>query len=159
MEKKNNISPENSVAVQRLINQGFLFREKKKTFLSFPFSKQFPFSLSLSQTPPTTTNPPPQKKGAIIFGKTNLPVDSMDIQSFNPVYGTTSNPYDKSRTCGGSSGGAAAAVALSLSPLELGSDVGGSIRIPAAFCGVFGHKSTYGLVPKRFCLLFFFVSF
>jgi amidase len=87
--------------------------------------------------------------GAIPFGKTNLPLAAADHQSSNPVYGTTSNPWDTTRTPGGSSGGAAAAVAAGFTPLELGSDIGGSIRIPAHFCGIHGHKSSYGLVPLR----------
>ncbi len=87
--------------------------------------------------------------GAIIFGKTNVPVLLADLQSYNPVYGTTNNPWDTSRTPGGSSGGAAAALAAGLTGLELGSDIGGSIRNPAHYCGVFGHKPTYGIVPPR----------
>ncbi len=87
--------------------------------------------------------------GAIIFGKTNLPLNAMDIQSYNKVYGISSNPWDLTRTPGGSSGGGAAAVALGLTPLELGGDIGGSIRIPAAFCGIYGHKPTFGIIPKR----------
>lgn len=87
--------------------------------------------------------------GAVPFGKTNVPVAAADHQSYNPVYGTTNNPWDVKRTPGGSSGGAAAAVAVGFSPLELGSDIGGSIRCPAHFCGVYGHKSSYDLVPIR----------
>ncbi len=87
--------------------------------------------------------------GAIIFGKTNVPYMSQDLQSFNDVYGTTNNPWNVERTCGGSSGGAAAAVAAGLTPLELGSDIGGSIRTPSHFNGVFGHKPSYGIVPQR----------
>ncbi len=87
--------------------------------------------------------------GAVVFGKTNVPLQAMDIQSYNEVYGTTHNPWDLTRTPGGSSGGAAAALAAGITPLELGSDVGGSIRIPAHFCGVYGHKSSYGLIPLR----------
>lgn len=87
--------------------------------------------------------------GAIVFGKTNTPLYASDVQTFNPVFGTTRNPWDPQRTPGGSSGGAAAAVAAGLSPLELGSDVGGSIRTPAHFCGVYGHKPSSGLVPIR----------
>jgi amidase len=87
--------------------------------------------------------------GANVFGKTNVPLQAMDIQSYNDVYGTTNNPWDLTRTPGGSSGGAAAALAAGITPLELGSDVGGSIRIPAHFCGVYGHKSSYGLIPLR----------
>jgi len=73
----------------------------------------------------------------------------MDIQSYNDVFGTSCNPWDLAKTPGGSSGGGAAAVAAGITPLELGTDVGGSIRIPAAYCGIFGHKSTYNLIPKR----------
>jgi amidase len=87
--------------------------------------------------------------GAIIFGKTNVPFMSQDLQSYNEVYGTTNNPWNAERTCGGSSGGAAAAVAAGLTPLELGSDIGGSIRTPSHFNGVFGHKPSYGIVNQR----------
>ena len=87
--------------------------------------------------------------GAVIFGKTNLPVFAGDVQSYNPVFGTTNNPWDLTRTPGGSSGGAAAALAAGLTGLELGSDIGGSIRNPAHCCGVFGHKPSHGIVPGR----------
>ena len=82
--------------------------------------------------------------GAIILGKTNVPVSLADLQSVNPVYGRTHHPLDASLTPGGSSGGSAAALAAGMVPLEIGSDIGGSIRVPAHFCGVWGHKSTYG---------------
>lgn len=85
--------------------------------------------------------------GAVVFGKTNVPVGLGDWQSFNPVYGTTNNPWDLSRTPGGSSGGASAALAAGMTPLELGSDIGASIRNPAHYCGVYGHKPTWGVVP------------
>jgi amidase len=85
--------------------------------------------------------------GAVIFGKTNIPVGLSDWQTFNPVYGTTNNPWDVSRVPGGSSGGAAAALAAGLTGLELGSDIGASIRNPAHYCGVFGHKPTFQLCP------------
>lgn len=85
--------------------------------------------------------------GAVIYGKTNIPVSMADWQTFNPVYGTTSNPWNPELIPGGSSGGAAAAVAAGMSAVELGSDIGASIRNPAHYCGVFGHKPTYGLVP------------
>ncbi len=88
-------------------------------------------------------------EGAVIWGKTNVPVMAGDWQSYNPVYGTTNNPWDTERTPGGSSGGAAAALATGITPLEIGSDIGGSLRIPAGFCGVYAHKPTYGLVPTR----------
>jgi amidase len=84
--------------------------------------------------------------GAVIFGKTNVPVFLGDWQTFNPVYGTTCNPWDLARTPGGSSGGSAAALAAGLCALELGSDIGASIRNPAHYCGVWGHKPTWGAV-------------
>lgn len=87
--------------------------------------------------------------GAVILGKTNIPPFLADWQSDNSVYGRTNHPLDPGRTPGGSSGGAAAALAAGMAPLEFGSDIGGSIRVPASFCGVFGHKPSYGLVPAR----------
>ncbi|MBL8330778.1 MAG: amidase [Rubrivivax sp.] len=85
--------------------------------------------------------------GAIVLGKTNVPVSLADWQSFNPVYGTTCNPWHLGRTPGGSSGGSAAALAAGFSALELGSDIGASIRNPAHYCGVWGHKPSWGVVP------------
>lgn len=85
--------------------------------------------------------------GAIVLGKTNVPVGLADWQSYNPLYGTTRNPWDPSRSPGGSSGGSAAALAAGYVPLELGSDIGASIRNPAHYCGVYGHKPTWGVVP------------
>ncbi|MGE4096229.1 MAG: amidase [Candidatus Binatia bacterium] len=90
-----------------------------------------------------------REAGAIIFGKTNLPIYAGDLQSYNEVFGTTNNPYDHSRTPGGSSGGSAAALACGFTPLELGSDIGGSIRLPSHMSGVVGHKPTYGIVPAH----------
>ena len=87
--------------------------------------------------------------GAIVFGKTNVPLWLADFQSYNDVYGTTNNPWDLQRGPGGSSGGSAAALASGMTALEIGSDIGGSIRNPAHFCGVFGHKPTWGLLPSR----------
>ena len=87
--------------------------------------------------------------GAIIFGKTNVPYNLADFQSYNDIYGTTNNPWDLTRSPGGSSGGSAAALAAGLTGFETGSDIGGSIRNPAHFCGVFGHKPTWGLLPPR----------
>ena len=84
--------------------------------------------------------------GAIIFGKTNVPTMLADWQTYNSLYGTTNNPWDLTRTPGGSSGGAAAALAAGLTGLEIGSDIGGSIRGPAHYCGVYGHKPSYGAV-------------
>lgn len=87
--------------------------------------------------------------GAVIFGKTNIPIMLQDFQSYNDVYGTTNNPHDLSRCAGGSSGGGAAALAAGFSALEYGSDIGGSIRNPAHYNGVYGHKPTWNLVPMR----------
>lgn len=87
--------------------------------------------------------------GAIIFGKTNLPLGAMDTQTFNKIYGQTNNPWDVRRTPGGSSGGAAAALASGLTGLEIGNDIGGSIRLPAHFCGIYGHKSSYNIVSRH----------
>ena len=87
--------------------------------------------------------------GAVILGKTNIPPFLADYQSTNPVYGRTGNPWDLTRTPGGSSGGSAAALCAGMIPLEFGSDIGGSIRMPAHFCGVYGHKPSYNLVPVR----------
>jgi amidase len=87
--------------------------------------------------------------GAVIIGKTNVPVALADWQTTNPIYGTTNNPYDIERTPGGSSGGSAAALAAGFVALELGSDIGGSLRTPAHYCGVFAHKPTYGVIARR----------
>ena len=87
--------------------------------------------------------------GVNIFAKTNVPLSLADFQSYNEVYGQTNNPYDHTRTPGGSSGGSAAALAAGLTGIETGSDIGGSIRNPAHFCGVFGHKPTYGMLVMR----------
>ena len=87
-----------------------------------------------------------REAGANIFGKTNVPLGLADFQSYNDIYGTTNNPYNLERIPGGSSGGSAAALAAGLTGLETGSDIGGSIRNPAHFCGVFGHKPTYDLL-------------
>lgn len=88
-----------------------------------------------------------QNAGAHFIGKTNVPLQLADFQSYNDLYGTTSNPWNLERTPGGSSGGASAALCAGLTPLESGSDIGGSIRNPAHYCGVYGHKPTYGVVP------------
>ncbi|WP_416563185.1 amidase [Nocardia testacea] len=87
--------------------------------------------------------------GAVILGKTNVPMTLRDIQSFNEIYGTTSNPWDHDRTSGGSSGGSAAALAAGFGALSIGSDLAGSLRTPAHFCGVYAHKPTLGLAPTR----------
>jgi amidase len=87
-----------------------------------------------------------KQAGAHFFGKTNVPLELADFQSFNDIYGTTNNPWNLERTPGGSSGGSAAALAAGLTALEAGSDIGGSIRNPAHFCGIYGHKPTWGIV-------------
>jgi amidase len=85
------------------------------------------------------------RAGGNVFGKSNVPTLLADWETVNPVYGKTVNPWNPERTPGGSSGGAAAALAAGLTGLEAGSDIGGSIRNPAHYCGVYGHKSTYGV--------------
>ena len=87
--------------------------------------------------------------GAIIYGKTNVPYLAADFQSYNKVYGCTHNPWNTARTPGGSSGGAAAALAAGFTAAELGSDIGGSLRNPAHYCGVYSHKPSYGLISLR----------
>lgn len=87
--------------------------------------------------------------GAVVFGKTNIPRWSGDYQSFNEIFGTTSNPWNLDCTPGGSSGGPAAAVAMGFTGFEIGTDIGGSIRLPAAYCGVYGHKPSFGVIPTH----------
>jgi len=86
--------------------------------------------------------------GAIVFGKSNLPKWSGDIQAYNSIFGTTNNPWDLNRGPGGSSGGASAAVSAGLTSFEIGTDIGGSVRLPAHFAGVCGHKPSFGLIPQ-----------
>ncbi len=90
-----------------------------------------------------------RKAGAIILGNTNVPFMAGDWQSYNDIYGQTGNPWDLGRSPGGSSGGSSAALAAGMGHLSIGSDIGGSIRIPAHFCGIYGHKPTVGVVPLR----------
>lgn len=90
--------------------------------------------------------------GAVVLGKTNVPAWCRDIQTDNQLFGTTNNPWDLTRTPGGSSGGSATAVAAGLTSFELGSDIAGSLRIPASFCGIFSHKPSYGIVPQQGCI-------
>jgi amidase len=90
-----------------------------------------------------------RKAGAVLLGKTNVPLRVDDWQSYNAIYGVTRNPWDLERTPGGSSGGSSAALAAGFAPLELGSDSGGSLRVPAHFTGVMALKPTLGLVPTR----------
>jgi amidase len=87
--------------------------------------------------------------GVVLFGKTNVPIYLADYQSYNAIYGTTNNPWNLSRAPGGSSGGSAAALAAGLTGIDAGSDIGSSIRNPAHYCGVYGHKPTFGIVPPR----------
>jgi amidase len=90
-----------------------------------------------------------KQAGGVILAKTNLPAGLADWQSYNEIYGTTNNPFNLGRTPGGSSGGSAAALAAGYGPLSLGSDIGGSLRVPAFHCGVYAHKPTFALVPSR----------
>ncbi|BCW73485.1 amidase [Arthrobacter sp. NicSoilB8] len=87
--------------------------------------------------------------GAVILGKTNVPVALGDLQTYNPIYGTTNNPWDRERTPGGSSGGSAAALAAGFGAVSIGSDIAGSLRMPAHFTGVYAHKPSFGLLPAR----------
>jgi amidase len=86
--------------------------------------------------------------GACLLGKTNIPVGLGDWQADSPVYGRTNNPWDLTRTPGGSTGGGGAALAAGMTPLEIGSDIGGSIRVPAAYCGVYGHRPSETAIPR-----------
>ena len=87
--------------------------------------------------------------GAIVLGKTNVPLGLDDCQSYNDIHGTTNNPWDLTRSPGGSSGGSSAALAAGFGPLSLGSDIGGSLRVPAHFCGICAHKPTLGVVASN----------
>ena len=86
--------------------------------------------------------------GACLLGKTNIPVALSDWQANSPVYGRTNNPWDVTRTPGGSTGGGSAALASGMTPLEIGSDIGGSIRVPAAYCGLYGHRPSESALPR-----------
>jgi amidase len=88
-----------------------------------------------------------RRAGAVILGKTNMPTGNQDVQASNPVFGRTNNPWDLTRSSGGSAGGGAAATAAGLTAFDYGSEIGGSTRIPAHFCGLFGHKVTWRSVP------------
>ena len=87
-----------------------------------------------------------EKSGAILLGQTNVPFSCFEWQTRSPIYGLTKNPYDMERTCGGSSGGSAASLAMRMSPFEIGSDIAGSIRYPAHCCGVYGLRPSHGRV-------------
>lgn len=139
-----------------------LARGENKPLLGIPLTVKESFNVAGL---PTTWGFPPQKDfrpdedalsisrikeaGGVILGKTNVPFGLGDWQSYNDIYGTTNNPYDLSRTPGGSSGGSAAALAVGYGPLSLGSDIGGSLRVPAFHCGVYAHKPTFALAPTR----------
>lgn len=113
------------------------------TTWGFPAQKDFVPSedaLSISRV---------KEAGGVILGKTNVPLGLGDWQSYNENYGTTNNPFDLGRTPGGSSGGSAAALAAGYGALSLGSDIGGSLRVPAFHCGVYAHKPTFALAPTR----------
>jgi amidase len=90
-----------------------------------------------------------RRAGATVLGKTNMPPLASGFETSNSVFGTTRNPWDTARSCGVSSGGSAAAVAAGLTGLDLGSDIGGSVRVPAHFCGVYALKPSFGLVPRQ----------
>jgi amidase len=139
-----------------------LARGETKPLLGLPLTVKESYNIAGL---PTTWGFPPQKDfvppedalsisrvkaaGGVILGKTNVPVGLADWQSYNDIYGTTNNPFDLGRTPGGSSGGSAAALAAGYGPLSLGSDIGGSLRVPAFHCGVYAHKPTFALVPTR----------
>ena len=139
-----------------------LARGETKPLLGLPLTVKESYNIAGL---PTTWGFPPQKDfvppadalsisrvkeaGGVILGKTNVPVGLGDWQSYNEIYGTTNNPFDLGRTPGGSSGGSSAALAAGYGPLSLGSDIGGSLRVPAFHCGVYAHKPTYNLVPVR----------
>jgi len=139
-----------------------LARGETKPLLGLPLTVKESYNIAGL---PTTWGFPPQKDfkpaedallitrvkdaGGVILGKTNVPVGLGDWQSYNEIYGTTNNPFDLGRTPGGSSGGSSAALAAGYGPLSLGSDIGGSLRVPAFHCGVYAHKPSYNLVPMR----------
>src|SRR5204862_650230 len=139
-----------------------LARGERKPLLGIPLTVKEAFNIAGL---PTTWGIPQQKDfvpgedalsvtrvkeaGGVILGKTNVPLGLGDWQSFNEIYGTTNNPFDLGRTPGGSSGGSSAALAAGYGALSLGSDIGGSLRVPAFHCGVYAHKPTFALVPSR----------
>src|SRR5215831_8142545 len=139
-----------------------LARGERRPLLGIPVTLKEPFNLAGL---PTTWGYPNFKDfrptadavvasrlkeaGAVIIGKTNIPLGLRDFQSYNDIYGTTNNPWDVGRSPGGSSGGSAASIAAGLGALSIGSDIGGSVRVPAHFCGVYAHKPTLGLIPLR----------
>jgi amidase len=139
-----------------------LARGETKPLLGLPMTVKESYNVAGL---PTTWGFPPQKDfrppedalsisrvkqaGGVILGKTNVPMGLADWQSYNDIYGTTNNPYDLGRTPGGSSGGSSAALAAGYGPLSMGSDIGGSLRVPAFHCGIYAHKPTFNIVPLR----------
>jgi amidase len=141
---------------------GALARGETRPLLGIPITAKESFNVAGL---PTTWGFPPQKdfiaredalavarvkaSGGVVLGKTNVPVGLGDWQSYNEIYGTTNNPFDLGRTPGGSSGGSSAALAAGYGALSLGSDIGGSLRSPAHYCGIYAHKPTFALAPTR----------
>ncbi|WP_298873119.1 amidase [uncultured Bradyrhizobium sp.] len=139
-----------------------LARGERKPLLGLPMTVKESYNIAGL---PTTWGNPAQKDfiakedslavtrvkdaGTVVLGKTNVPLSLADWQSYNDIYGTTNNPHDLGRTPGGSSGGSSAALAAGYGPLSLGSDIGGSLRVPAFHCGVYAHKPTFDLLPSR----------
>ena len=139
-----------------------LARGERKPLLGLPMTVKESYNIAGL---PTTWGIPAQKDfiakedslpvtrvkdaGTVVVGKTNVPLGLGDWQSYNDIYGTTNNPYDLGRTPGGSSGGSSAALAAGYGPLSIGSDIGGSLRVPAFHCGVYAHKPTFNLVAMR----------
>nr|WP_249157700.1 amidase [Bradyrhizobium sp. KB893862 SZCCT0404] len=139
-----------------------LARGERKPLLGLPMTVKESYNIAGL---PTTWGIPAQKDfvakedalpvtrvkdaGTVIVGKTNVPLGLGDWQSYNDIYGTTNNPYDLGRTPGGSSGGSSAALAAGYGPLSIGSDIGGSLRVPAFHCGIYAHKPTFNLVAMR----------
>jgi amidase len=139
-----------------------LARGETKPLLGLPMTVKESYNVAGL---PTTWGFPPQKDfippqdalsisrvkqaGGVILGKTNVPMGLADWQSYNDIYGTTNNPYDLGRTPGGSSGGSSAALAAGYGPLSMGSDIGGSLRVPAFHGGIYAHKPTFNIVPLR----------
>jgi amidase len=139
-----------------------LGRGERKPLLGIPMTVKESFNIAGL---PTTWGYPQQRNflppedalavarvkaaGAVILGKTNVPTGLADWQSYNDIYGVTNNPFDAGRTPGGSSGGSAAALAAGYGALSLASDIGGSLRVPAHYCGVYAHKPSFALVPQR----------
>lgn len=139
-----------------------LMREDPRLLLGIPVTLKEPFNIAgLATTwgfPEFKGYVPSQdalvvsrlkEAGAVVVGKTNIPQGLRDFQSYNEIYGTTRNPWDIDRSPGGSSGGSAASLAAGFEALSIGSDIGGSVRVPAHFCGICAHKPTYGLIPLR----------